>query len=92
MSHRFGSMPLTPEMDPFQREVSSDQDLMTRRKPEYGRIVADTGHDAISRTRLTAKPGDQGFFQKRQSEANIDEKTIPPKPATVVGFPQSNQG
>ena len=86
MSHRFGSMPLAAEMDSFEAEVSGHQDLMTWRKPEYGAIVAYAGQDAISCARLLANPADQGFFKKRQSEANIDDKTIPPKPATLVIF------
>jgi len=40
----------------------------------------------ISCARLPANPGDQSFFKKRQSDANIDDKTIPPKPATLVIF------
>ena len=90
MSHRFGSVPLAAEVDPFEAEVSGDQGLVTRRKPEYGRIVSNTLQHAISGARLPANPGDQGFFKKRQSEANIDDKTIPPKPATLGRFPQSN--
>jgi hypothetical protein len=86
MSHRLGSMPLAAEMNPFQAKVGGDQGFMTGRKPEYGRIVADTSPDAISGARLLANPGDQGFFAKRQSEANIDDKTIPPKPAMLGGF------
>ena len=90
MSHRLGRLPFAAKMDPFQAEVSGDQRLMTRRKPKDGAVVANTHQDTISCARLPANAGDQGFFQKRQSEANIDDKTIPPKPTTVGGFPQSN--
>jgi hypothetical protein len=87
-------MQFASEMDPFQAEVSRDQSLMTRRKPEYGAIVSNTRQDAIPCARLTANAGDQGFFQKRQSEANIDDKTIPPKPTyarRLQSNPASNQ-
>jgi hypothetical protein len=77
-------------MDSFEAEVGGDQHLMAKRKPEYGAIVANTLQHAISCARLLANAGDQSFFEKRQSEANIDDKTIPPKPATLGGFPQSN--
>ena len=86
MSHRFGSMPFAAEMNPFQSEVGGDQGLTVRWKTEYGAIVADTFHYAIPCARLTANAGYQRFFEKRQSEANIDDKTIPPKRADRQRF------
>ena len=86
MSHRFGRMPFAAEMNPLQGEVGSEQGLMTGRKPEYGAIVANSREDAMARARLPANPGDQSFFKKRQSEANIDDKTIPPKPDWLSVF------
>ena len=90
MSDRFGNMPLATEMNTFQGEVGGDQGLVAWWKPEYGAIVSDTRQNATSSSRLPANPGDQCFFEKRQSEATIDDKTIPPKATTLARFPQSN--
>jgi hypothetical protein len=79
-------MPVTAEMNLFQSKVSGDQGFMARWKLEYSTIVADAGQDVISCARLPANPCDQSFFKERQSDANIDDKTIPPKPATLVIF------
>ena len=79
-------MPIAAEMNPFQSKVSGDQGLVTGRKPKYSAIVSDTRQHAISCARLPANPGDQSFFKKRQSEANIDDKTIPPKPDWLSVF------
>ena len=79
-------MPIAAEVNPFQSKVSGDQRFTARRNLEYGAIIADAGNDAITGGRLPANPGDQSLFKKRQSDANIDDKTIPPKPTTLVIF------
>ena len=79
-------MPIAAEMNSFQSKVSGDQSFMARRKLEYSTIVAHAGQDVVPSARLPANPGDQSFFKKRQSDANIDDKTIPPKPATLIIF------
>jgi hypothetical protein len=79
-------MPIAAKVNSFQSKVSGDQGFLAGRKLQYSAIVANAGQDVIPSARLPANPGDQSFFKERQSVANIDDKTILPKPATLVVF------
>ena len=44
MADRFSRMPRTPEVHVFQAEISSGKQIVTRRKPQYGTVIANSGH------------------------------------------------
>ena len=85
-------MPFPAEMDPFQSEVGGDQGLVAKWQAKYRAIVPDALPDEIPRVGLPANAGNQRFFEKRQSEANIDDKPIPPKRADRRRFSSEQPG
>jgi len=43
MADRFSRMPRTPEVHVFQAEISSGKQIETRRKPQHGTVIANSG-------------------------------------------------
>ncbi len=73
MANRLGGMPLAPEMNPFEAEIGSHQQLVTRGGLENGAIVSDTSDHALSSGGAFADAHDQQLFGEWQDEVNIKE-------------------
>ena len=86
MAHRFGRMPVAPEVNAFQRKVGRDQGFLSRREAQHGAVVSNSGEDHAScrpdtRVRMpspmgfrhAANLGNQRFFRQRHGLI-----TIPP--------------
>lgn len=71
MANRLGGMPFAPEMNPFQAEIGSHQQLVTRGGLENGAIVSDTSDHALSSGGAFADARDQQLFGEWQDGLNI---------------------
>jgi hypothetical protein len=74
MANGLGGMPLAPEVNPFQAEIGSNHNLMTRGNLKDGAIVTDAGGYSSSSCSPTPNARDQQFFSDRQRELNIQYK------------------
>ena len=91
MSYRFRRVPVTPEMNPFQRKVGCDQGVFSGREPQHRAVVSDSKLDRVmpSATRRKglchmANAGDKRFFRKghdvnniRDSRADVEVASAP---------------
>ena len=73
-------MPIPPEVDSFQAEIGSNQDLVTGGDLQDSAIIPDAGCDSSSSGCLFPDARDQEFFGQRQGGIN-DIQTAHPERA-----------
>ena len=71
MPNNFGRMPLAPEMNPFQAEISSNQRLVTGRDLQDGTVIPDARCNPFSSSCATSDARDEQFFGERQDGSII---------------------
>jgi len=71
MPDDFGGMPLAPEVNPFQAEISSNQRLVTIGDLQDGTVIPDARCNPSSPSRATSDARDQQFFGERQDGSII---------------------
>lgn len=77
MADYLGGMPVAPEVNSFQAEISGDERVVPRRNPQHGAIISDAGDQfpgSTSAPNFPADPLNQRLFTKRQSGININEE------------------
>ena len=70
MANRLRWVPLSPKVNPFQGEISRDQDFRVRLRSQYSAVISNSGLDEQL---VVAPPGirqstdfrDEGFFWQR---------------------------
>src|SRR5579863_3178666 len=75
-------MPVATEVDAFQSEVGRDQNFVSRREPQHGAIVSDSGNNRriqglSAPSRHAANLGNQRFFGNRHGVNTIAESPPP---------------
>ena len=71
MADGFGRMPFSPEMNPLQAEIGSDQRLVAGGDLQDGAIIPDAGGEPSPAMSLASDVGDEQSFGKRHDKLMI---------------------
>ena len=70
MADGFGGMPFSPEMNPFQAEIGSNQRLVTGGDLQDGAIISDASSESSSAMSLPPDARDEQSFGERHDAPN----------------------